>query len=137
MADLDTITLSELEEVSELLDTDTLLVERNGRVKRFTGEVGGVDNTLTVSGQAADAKATGDAIEIERNRITNLATLGEGSTTGDAELQDIRVGADGTTYSNAGTAVREQITDLKQDISDLGLSVVNGKLNITYEEVAE
>ncbi len=41
MADLDTITLSELEEVSELLETDTLLVERDGRIKRFTGEVGG------------------------------------------------------------------------------------------------
>lgn len=40
MAELSTITLGELEEVSTLLDTDTLLVERNGRIKRFTGEVG-------------------------------------------------------------------------------------------------
>lgn len=49
MADLDTITLSELEEVSELLDTDTLLVERNGRIKRFTGEIGGGNSGLVVT----------------------------------------------------------------------------------------
>ena len=34
-------TLGELEEVDSLQDTDTILVERGGRIKRFTGEVGG------------------------------------------------------------------------------------------------
>lgn len=31
---------------------------------------------------------------------------------------------------------RQDVSDLKDDFSDLGLSVVDGKINITYEEVS-
>lgn len=50
---------------------------------------------------------TGD-IGILINRLNAILSLKEGSTTGDAELIDIRAGADGHVYESAGEAVRQQ-----------------------------
>ena len=50
------------------------------------------------------------------SRIDAFTSLTEGSTTGDVELQDIRVKADGTTATSAGNAVREQFNELKSNV---------------------
>lgn len=55
-------------------------------------------------------------LEIERKRIDSFTSLAEGSTTGDAELIDIRIGHDGSVYNNAGDAVRNQINGIYNDI---------------------
>lgn len=50
----------------------------------------------------------------------------------DEEVQNARIGADGITYPTLGDAIRTQNSLLKSQISALGLSVVDGAINITY-----
>ena len=52
-------------------------------------------------------------------RMDEFTKLEEGSTTGDAELIDGRVSADGKTYDNIGGAIRGQVADLKSDLVQL------------------
>lgn len=73
-------------------------------------------------------------IGILNTRVNNLARLTEGSTTGDAELQDIRTGADGKTYDTAGEAVRNQLEN-KADGKGILLRVnESGGLVVSYDD---
>ena len=74
---------------------------------------------------------------VERARIDSFTKLPEGSTTGDAELQDIRVKADGTTATSAGNAVREQVAELKSDLDDLGDNIIKNANSVSYKNYGE
>lgn len=60
-----------------------------------------------------------DEVAVERSRIDNLIKLEPGSTTGDAELADIRVGYEGTVHTTAGHAVRNQVTSIERRLSSV------------------
>ena len=82
------------------------------------GELAKKADITYVDGKLAN-KADKSELAVERARIDSLSTLPEGSTTGDAELIDLRIGADGVTYGNAGNAVRTQFSDLKGDLDTI------------------
>jgi lysophospholipase L1-like esterase len=64
-------------------------------------------------------------IQTQKTRIDNLSTLQEGSTTGDAELIDARIDADGNTYSNVGNNIRNNQKKIKDEIKSISYTNLN------------
>lgn len=58
------------------------------------------------------------------HRMDEFASLPAGSTAGNAELVDIRVGANGITYPSAGDAVRGQYDELNDEIHDYNSQLI-------------
>ena len=119
--------------ISELYEATTT---RKG-ITQLTDSV--TSNSTTTAATPNSVKSVKDSLNSEINRATNvesvltaridtITNLSEGSTTGDAELQDIRVKADGTIAENAGNAVREQISELKSDFGNLRFSITENNL---------
>ena len=53
-----------------------------------------------------------------QTRMSEFTSLKDGSTTGDAELIDARIGADGTKYASAGDAMRGQVEQLNEVLTN-------------------
>ena len=90
---------------------DPYIAAQNANIEAFKTTV-----NSHLAGQDSD-------ITVLEARMDTFASLPTGSlsTDADAELVDIRVGADGTTYSSAGNAVRGQVSDLKTNFNEYSL----------------
>lgn len=102
------------DEYSLINDVLNMVGEMDSKVSYTDKSIADINDNL--SSEISRAK---EADEILKSRVDVITSLPEGSTTGDAELQDIRVKADGTTATSAGNAVREQISELKSDLNDI------------------
>ena len=99
------------------------------------GKAGAIDLTARQAIEETNTELSHE-IAVERARIDNIASLEEGSTTGDAELMDIRVGADGVTYTSAGEAVRTQIDNVKEDFNKIATSEIIKSKNLFNPDAA-
>ena len=108
--------LSSITEVPEIDIISQLLLSAKEANKNAQTNINQSSSLLEKAEGLGYLKEDFDVLEA---RMNQFASLKEGSTTGDAELQDIRVGADGKTYDTAGDAVRGQIGELKGDIEQL------------------
>lgn len=98
--------------------TKVSLDSQNTKIDNFKSEVNtSLSNQNTSINQTTSAQNS--KITTLESRMDTFTSLSEGSTTGDAELKDIRVGANGITYNNAGDAVRGQYSQLKEDLGNL------------------
>ena len=98
-----------LKEEGKGLSTNDYSTEDKSKVAKIDD----IESSIEQVSSQIDDKANKSDLNITNARIDNLATLKEGSTTGDAELIDIRFGDDGETYNSGGEAVREQLKKIK------------------------
>lgn len=151
MAEIKKITEKEL--VDTLLAGASVFIEQGGRLVRISAEkvLSPVDDTLTIAGKAADAKATGDALRSLSEEIGDLAlldtedkssivaaineVLSSGGGTA-ATYYPVTYNGDNVTWTSMKSSVKEGATFsvafvVNSGYSLSGVTVTMGGVNIT------
>lgn len=105
-------------QLSDLIEKyiNPIVNEQNKKLENMQNTIYLQNNTIN----AQNTKFSNMQQEIDTNssRIDKITKLPAGSTSGDAELIDIRTGYNGKVYSNAGTSVRTQIKDIHNGMTE-------------------
>lgn len=101
------------------VDLDNEITTRSGVMSNEITERMTADSDLREA-LASEISNRTTADEVLSARMDTFASLPRGSTAGNAELLDIRVGNDGKTYPTAGDAVRGQISSIDNKVYSVG-----------------
>ena len=116
-------------EFGALLTALSSLNEYDNYKKEIAAARDGEANLLTKVkkiDEQLDNKAKQSDLIVERKRIDNLTTLPKGSTMGDAELMDGRIGLGGKIFNNIGDAIRSQFGYINEKSNDLTFNYISG-----------
>lgn len=108
-------TLNKSIEITKEKTTEQFNIEWTNKQPELIEQV----NTLTTNKFNDEKSVFNNELKTLNARMDTFTKLPEGSTTGDAELQDIRVGANGVIYNTASDAVRGQYTQLNYGLNEL------------------
>ena len=121
------------EKVNYFLENSVKIKDILAKLVINTNKIEDVNTKLNAK---LDTKANESDLIVERQRIDSFTKLAAGSTTGDAELIDGRIGADGLTYENIGGAIRTQISNVNDKINK-STSVIEYKNILSYGDMKE
>lgn len=117
---------SDIANINNMINTAYSRIDNtNARIDAFNGQITDLNDAI-----ASETQLRISADNALSTRIDNIATINPGSTTADAELIDIRVGANGNTYNSAGDAVRGQFNQIASAILPSRVEKVDKTLGI-------
>ena len=109
----------EYESLKKVILNENIQIQLTNDINEINSSINKTNNDINEVSSQLEHKAKQSDLEVERARIDSFTRLSEGSTTGDAELIDARIGSDGVNYNNLGSAIRTQLNNINNNIENI------------------